>query len=244
MITEDRRQLNERFKKVFAVLEDRGEIVKNDRGGRGLGDFAKRILGNRSYGHIIRAYLNENDKRCINYEQARRVCNEYNVNMSYLLEGIGTPFGMDLPKASALSPDELPALNILYTNAEAFAGTSVDGDSFMRESADFFTLPGIKGDGYVAFPINGNSMEPVINDGDTIICRQIAGPHEIKDSKIYAVKSKGSIWVKYVQKVPDSKGRTTALRLISANFLEYDPWVEEVNEYTRLYEVVRRISDL
>ena len=243
MITEDRRQLNERFKKVFRILEDRGEIIKNDRGGKGLGDFAKRILGNRSYGHIIRAYLNEDDKRCINYEQARRVCNEYGVNMSYLLEGIGTPFGMDLPKAADLG-DKMPPLNILYTNAEAFAGASVDSDSFLRESADFFTLPGIKGDGYVAFLINGNSMEPIINDGDVIICRQIAGAHEIKDNRIYAVKGKGSIWVKYVQKVPDQRGRINALKLISANFLEHDPWVEEVNEYTRLYEVVRRVSDL
>ena len=163
--------------------------------------------------------------------------------MSYLLEGIGTPFGMDLPKATDLG-DKMPPLNILYTNAEAFAGASVDSDSFLRESADFFTLPGIKGDGYVAFPINGNSMEPIINDGDVIICRQIAGAHEIKDNRIYAVKGKGSIWVKYVQKVPDQRGRINALKLISANFLEHDPWVEEVNEYTRLYEVVRRVSDL
>jgi hypothetical protein len=74
MITQDRRELNDRFKEVFRILEERGEIIKNDRNGRGLGDFAKRILNNRSYGHIIRAFLNDDDKRCINYEQARRVC--------------------------------------------------------------------------------------------------------------------------------------------------------------------------
>jgi len=26
--------------------------------------------------------------------------------------------------------------------------------------------------------------------------------------------------------------------------LEYDPFIEEVNEYTRLYEVVRRVSSI
>ena len=242
MITEDRRLLNNRFKQVFRILEDRGDIVKNDRNGKGLGDFAKKILGNRSYGHIIRAYLNDDDKRCINYEQARRVCNLYGVNPSYLLEGIGTPFGMELPKASKQDLTENP-LNIMLTSMEAFAGATVDTDSFTRESVEFFALPGIKGDGYVAFPISGNSMEPVINDGDIVICRQISGPHEIRDNRIYAVKSKGSIWVKYVQRV-DERGRTQALKLISANFLEHDPWIEEVNEYTRLYEVVRRVSEL
>lgn len=244
MITHDRRELNDRFKEVFKILEDRGEIIKNDRNGRGLGDFAKRILNNRSYGHIIRAFLNENDKRCINYEQARRVCNEYGVNQAYLLEGEGTPFGMDIPRASDSNSQGDTPLNILFTSVEAFAGASVDTDSFAREEKEFFTLPGMFGDGYVAFPINGNSMVPVINDGDIIICKAIAGVHEIRENKIYAIQSKGSLWVKYVQPIKDGRGRITALKLVSANFLEHDPWVEEVDKNTRLFEVQRRISEL
>ena len=243
MITTDRRDLNDRFIEVFQILEDRGEIIKNDRNGRGLGDFAKRILNNRSYGHIIRAYLNAEDKRCINYEQARRVCSEYGVNTTYLLEGNGTPFGMELPTSSSSDSEELKQ-NILFTSTEAFAGASVDTDSFIKEEQQFFSLPDLFGDGYVAFPINGNSMEPVINDGDVIICRQIAGVHEIKENKIYAVRSKGSLWVKYVQPVKDKKGRVHSLKLISANYLEHDPWTEEVDKNTRLYEVQRRISEL
>jgi hypothetical protein len=58
MIREDRLDLNERFRKVFSLLEERGDIVKNDRSGKGMGDFAEKILGNRAYGHIIRAFLN------------------------------------------------------------------------------------------------------------------------------------------------------------------------------------------
>ena len=170
MITTDRRDLNDRFIEVFQILEDRGEIIKNDRNGRGLGDFAKRILNNRSYGHIIRAYLNPEDKRCINYEQARRVCSEYGVNTDYLLEGEGTPFGMALPNTPVGEDDEYKP-NILFTSTEAFAGASVDGDSFVREEASYFSLPDLFGNGYVAFPINGNSMEPVINNGDVIICQ-------------------------------------------------------------------------
>ena len=243
MITEDRRTLNERFIKVFQLLEDRGEIVKNDRNGKGLGDFAERILGNRSYGHIIRAYLNPSDKRCINYEQARRVCNEYGVNLPYLLEGLGTPFGLDLPHVHEVSAD--PARpNILFTTTEAFAGSNEPQSSFVREKQEYFSLPGLIGEGYVAFPIKGNSMEPIIGDGDVVICRQIAGVHEIRDNKIYAVKSNGSLWVKYVQCIGNPRGRVTHLKLISANYLEHDPFVEEVNEYTRLYQVMRRISDL
>jgi len=244
MIREDRRQLNERFCKVFELLEERGVIVKNDRNGRGMGDFAETILGNRAYGHIIRAYLNPDDNRCIDYRQARILCREYGVNESYMIDGIGTPFGFDLPKNNGDEAEIALQGNIIFTTTEAFAGASVDTGGFQVEDCEYFNIPGLSGGGLVAFPINGNSMEPIIQDGDIVICREISGLSEIRDNKIYAVKSNGSLWVKFVQRMPDSKGRLTHLKLISANHLEHDPFEEEVNEYTRLYQVIRRISDL
>jgi hypothetical protein len=242
MIREDRIQLNERFKKVFQLLEERGEILPNDRNGKGIGDFAERILGNRAYGHIIRAFLNPEDKRCIDYRHARALCHEYGVNESYLIDGMGTPFGFDLPEEN--HPVAAYSGNILYTTTEAFAGSSVDVGGFAKEDYEFFSVPGISGAGLVAFPINGNSMEPVINDGDTVICREVSSLSEVKDNKIYAVKSNGSLWVKYVQRIFDKNGRAVQLKMVSANHLEHDPFVEDINEYTRLYKVIRRISDL
>ncbi|HKK77431.1 MAG TPA: S24 family peptidase [Saprospiraceae bacterium] len=244
MIREDRIQLNERFRKVFAILEERGEILPNDRNGRGIGDFAERILGNRAYGHIIRAFLNPEDKRVIDYRHARALCNEYGVNESYLIDGEGTPFGFDVPKNNIEATDAQLIGNILFTSKEAFAGSSVDVGGFAAEDHEFFSVPGLSGSGLVAFPINGNSMEPVINDGDTVICREISSAQEIKDNKIYAVKSNGSLWVKYVQKIFDKNGRVVELKMISANHLEHDPFVEDVNEYTRLYKVIRKIADI
>ena len=87
-------------------------------------------------------------------------------------------------------------------------------------------------------------MEPVIYEGDMIICRLINGLHEIKDNKIYAVKNNGQLWVKYVKSIKNDKGRITHLRLISANYLEHEPFVIEANEHTRLYLVIRKISEI
>ncbi len=246
MIREDRIRLNERFRKVFKLLEERGDIVKNDRGGKGMGDFAEKILGNRAYGHIVRAFLNPDDKRCIDYRHARILCREYGVNESYMLDGVGTPFGMDLPQDKVIAEEPASEYkgNILFTTTEAFAGSTIEQDSFTDEQHSFFSLPGISGNGLVAFPINGSSMEPIINNGDLVICRQISGLNEIMDNKIYAIKHNGSIWIKYVQKIVNRKGRITHLRLISANHLEHDPFVEETNEYTRIYEVIRKVSDV
>ncbi|MBE2206776.1 MAG: helix-turn-helix transcriptional regulator, partial [Saprospiraceae bacterium] len=103
---------------------------------------------------------------------------------------------------------------------------------------------GQSGGGLVSFAIKGNSMEPVISNGDIVICREVAGAHEIKDNRIYAIKNNGSLWVKYVQRLPDNRGRTARLKLISANHLEHEPFIEEVNEHTRVYHVIRRVSNL
>jgi hypothetical protein len=246
MIREDRLELNDRFITVFKMLEERGEIVKNDRNGKGMGDFAERILGNRAYGHIIRAFLNPNDKRVLDYRHARKLCKEYGVNESYMLDGEGEPFGLGLPKQPPImfSGASGSKGNILFTTTEAFAGAAVDVGSFATEDHQYFSIPGLSGNSLVAFPINGNSMEPVILDGDVVICREINSIYEIKENKIYAVKNNGQMWVKYVQRIADSRGRITHLKMISANHLEHDPFVEEVNQYTRLYQVIHRISNL
>ncbi len=246
MIREDRINLNNRFIKVFKLLQEKGEIVLNDRKGRGIGDFAEKILGNRAYGHIVRAYLNPKDKRVIDYRQARIVCREFGVNESYLIDGIGTPFGYDIPKARQNKDGELyiPQGNILFTTVQAFAGSGDSIGAANPEDNYFFSVPGISGSGLVAFPIEGRSMEPIIRNGDTLICREIGGLNEIKDNDIYAVKANGELWVKYVKKIENKKGKVIKLKLISANNLEFDTFTADVDESTRLYKVVRRICDV
>jgi len=248
MIREDRIQLNDRFIKVFKLLQDRGDVILNDRGGKGMGDFAKKVLGNRAYGHIIRAFLTENDKRVIDYHQARIVCDEFGINESYLIDGTGTPFGRELPKVQ-LADSNVNAIrpNIIFTSVQAFAGSGDSAsDSFGSQAEDneLFALPGVSGAGLVAFPVEGNSMEPVIADGDIVICRQIDGVGDLKDNGIYAVKSNGHLWIKHVQRIKNNKGRTVQLKMISANHLEHEPFIHDVSEYTRLYKVIRKISEI
>ena len=255
MITEDRILLNDRFRVVFELLEQRGVVVKNDRGGKGMGDFAHRILGNRSYGHIIRAYLNEDDKRVISYSQARTLCREFGISEAYMLDGTGSPFERDsslrpAPKSGSTNgaqkaPAELLPGNIRFTSFEAFAGYATDsGARALEDESKFFTLPGLDADGLVAFPISGNSMEPIITDGDVVICREVSNLKNLRDNAIYAVKSNGAVWIKYVRPISDSRGRITQLKLISANHLEHDPFVEDVNERTQIFQVIRRITAL
>lgn len=243
MIHEDRIELNERFIHVFSLLESRGDIVKNDRNGKGVGDLAEKILGNRAYGHIIRAFLKGDNKRVIDYHQAQKLCDLFNINENYLLRGQGEPFGMSLETMrQEQSASHILNGNILFTSKAAFAGSAVDvGQS---EELEYFSVPGLEGSGLVAFPIDGNSMEPVIMDKDIVICREMSSLNEIRDNDMYAIKNDGSLWVKYVKKIKDGQGRIIKLNLISANYLEHDPFEIDVNQYTRLYKVNSRINQI
>ena len=242
MIKEDRIDLNKRFIHAFKLLEDRGAIVKNDRSGRGVGDVADKVLGNKAYGHIIRAFLNPDSKRVIDYGQAKSFCRAYDINEAWLIYGIGNPFGFEAP-GDAFVNDRTTGGgggNILFTTIRAFAGSTLGAES--AEDNTYFSIPGVGGSGLVAFQIDGNSMEPVIRHGDIVVCRSVENLNDIRDNEIYAVRSSGNVWVKYVQKIYNDRGRVVRFKLISANYFDHDPFEEEVNETTRLYKVVRKIS--
>jgi len=244
MIKEDRIELNKRFIHAFKLLEDRGAIVKNDRSGRGVGDVAEKVLGNKAYGHIVRAFLNPDSKRVIDYGQAKSFCRAYDINEAWLIYGIGNPFGFEAP-GDAFVNDRSGVMtggNILFTTIRAFAGSTLGAEN--QEDNTYFSIPGVSGPGLVAFQIEGNSMDPVIKHNDIVVCKSVENLNDIRDNEIYAVRSNGSVWVKYVQKIYNNRGRITRLKMISANYFDNDPFEEEVNETTRLYKVVRKISNV
>jgi len=246
MIKDDRKDLNQRFINAFKLLEERGAIVKNDRAGKGVGDVADKVLGNKAYGHIIRAFLNPESKRVIDYGQAQSFCRAYDINEAWLLHGIGHPFGFEAP-GDALNSDRSFSSgggggNILFTNVRAFAGATLGAES--SEDNTYFSIPGVSGPGLVAFQIDGNSMDPVIRNGDIVVCKSVENLNDIRDNEIYAVRSSGNVWVKYVQKIFNNRGRIVRLKMISANYFDNDPFEEEVNETTRLYKVTRKISNV
>lgn len=244
MIKEDRIELNKRFIHAFKLLEDRGAIVKNDRSGKGVGDVAEKVLGNKAYGHIVRAFLNPDSKRVIDYGQAKSFCRAYDINEAWLIYGIGNPFGFEAPGDAFVNDRSGVATggNILFTTIRAFAGSTLGAEN--QEDNTYFSIPGVSGPGLVAFQIEGNSMDPVIKHNDIVVCKSVENLSDIRDNEIYAVRSNGSVWVKYVQKIFNNRGRITRLKMISANYFDNDPFEEDVNETTRLYKVVRKISNV
>ena len=233
-----RQELNRRFKNVYQLLVDQGQIVKNSRQ-KSKSIFAANI---GTKGHIVDLFLE--DKRTITYEQAKKLCTTYGVSEAYMFQGIGTAF--EQPK---LPPEERLAMalginfspNILFTNIEAFASNTIGVD--LLEESERFSLPGLFGD-LVAFNINGDSMSPTILAGDMVICTPLEEVTDMVEDEVYAVVSNRSVWVKRVRRCFDSTGCWTHLKLISDNAIEFDPFTIELNEVRKLLKVKRRLTGM
>jgi hypothetical protein len=233
--------LNQRFKEVFELLSERGEIVKSDRK-KSKSAFAER-LGTKV--HIINEYLS--DKRLIPYEKAKLLCAHFKVSELYMFQGIGEAFdapatpikGSEVRLRMALGINFSP--NILFTNVSAFASDTV-GVELLEENQKFF-IPGIEGD-LVAFYINGSSMSPTIAPGDMVICSPLNNDRELKNDEVYAVVSDQCVWVKRVQRCHDRNGRWTHLRLVSDNSAEHKPFVIELSEVRKILKVTRLVTAL
>ncbi len=235
----NRQELNRRFTEVFQLLVEKEEIVKSDRS-KSKTAFAQK-LGTK--GHIIDLYLQ--GKRQITYEQAKLLCSFYKINEAFMFQGVGKPFGVQrIPDseeklAMALGINFSP--NILFTNVEAFASNTIGVD--LLEENERFHIPGVNGD-LVAFNINGDSMSPTILAGDMVICKPLEDHHEMVDNEIYAVVANQSVWVKRVQKCFDRYHKWSHLKLISDNHIEFDPFIIEIEEVTKLLKVTRRLTGL
>ncbi len=251
--------LNKRFKIVFKLLVEKGEIVKSSRE-KGMSSFAEKIMGNKSYGHIIRAYLKDNDPRTITYTQAKRLVKYYGVNRSYMFEGVGAIFddsesiggNFDAKEMLAGSPKSDDGYfeqnahkhkpNILFSSISAFASSTVDVG--VHEDSERFYIPGMQGQ-HIAFYIKGESMQPTIANGDMVICRSLESNERIIESEIYAVvTNNGNVMVKRVQKVLNKHKQLQGLKLISDNYLEHDPFTISISEVRKLLKVERKLTEV
>jgi phage repressor protein C with HTH and peptisase S24 domain len=240
----ERDQLNKRFIAVYKQLEEEGIIKNNSR--KNSGSFSKKEIAMKMWGKpyvtILCDYLSE--KRIIKYDEAAIFAKMFNINKAYLIDGIGQPFGSDY-SAPASSQSDTVALpqtrnQILYAPVEAFASSANDAQ-FQGES-EFFQIPGLQGD-FIAFAVRGNSMQPTVNQGDIVICRTLYSNEQLKDNEIYAVSINNAVMVKRVQCIWDKNHRKVIkIKLISDNYLEHDPIIEDVSPQHKYWKVEKKVT--
>jgi Predicted transcriptional regulator len=183
-----------------------------------------------------------NDEYPISYEAVDLLCKHYGVSRLYMREGIGQPFpdANKKIKADAKPIEGLPIGKMVFPNVVAFAGDNIGAEG--EEAAEVFMLPGISGT-MVGFNVSGDSMEPTLNKGDIILCTHVFDSAELKDDEVYVVTQNNdkAIYVKRIERVFNSRGNWTHIRLHSDN-KAYESFEILLSDVRGMYKVVRRIT--
>ncbi len=228
---------NAYFKHVFEQLQKKGIIVRKHKHRLDDGEYNKRSFAEKLETHsgVIPAILS--GERGVTEKIIRNLCKFFNVNESYIRMGEGSIFVEDIVEPISTYIRR----NILYSAIHASAGDHIsDYAPTAREDVQF-GIPGLQGNLF-AFHVKGNSMEPILHEGDMVFCRRIESTKEIRDGQIYAIYADGQVRIKYLD-VGDRN--TPELILLSENHVEHPPiYVDTSNQNVQIYHVVHYLTDM
>jgi phage repressor protein C with HTH and peptisase S24 domain len=178
-----------------------------------------------------RQSLNEifNEKRNVTVELITKICEEFKVNASYIIEGT-LPYFQSIEQMKT-------NISSVPTNAHAGYGQQIHNPVFESEFIRF-QIPGknfSEGD-FRCFEVEGDSMKPSYITKDQVICSFLPSVYyeqALKNYKSYVVITKESIFLKrVVNHVKTSKKIT----LVSDN-LSYDSFDIDVKDILEIWKV-------
>lgn len=186
-------------------------------------------------------------RRDVTIDLLFKTIEKYQLSPAFLFEGKGDPFNSGNSgdfRVVTLMVDQHGKENIVHVPVPAQAGyASGMATQTMREELPVYSLPDYqyKGGTFRSFDVSGDSMEPVLEDGDKVVCsfvEPIYWKHSIKSGQVYVVVTTDDVLVKRIENNILTSG---SLKLISDNdyFNPYDVPLSEVKE---IWHVKTRIS--
>jgi Peptidase S24-like len=214
--------VNQRFRSIYLALEKLSLI-------RGKSDIAAKL---GTYNHVINSVLK--GERNITVEQMGKLIDLFNLRADFLFGIADEMFvgGIAARPNSARSASGRQNITLVPDRALAGYATTLDTPQYI---ADFprFSLPNMEGK-LLAFEISGNSMEPTITSGDTVVCEALERGEPIRDNQIYVVVT-DVVVAKRVQQIKEDN-QVRGFNLISDNafFKPYAVSTEEVRQLLRV----------
>jgi Peptidase S24-like len=214
--------VNQRFRAIYMALEKSGSI-------RGKSDIAAKL---GTYNHVVNSILK--GERNITVEQMGKLLELYNLRADYLFGISDEMFVGGIATRPNAERSWSGRQNITLVPDRALAGyaTALDTPQYL---ADFprFSLPNMEGN-LLAFEISGNSMEPTITHGDTVVCEALERGEPIRDNQIYVVVT-DVVVAKRVQQIKEGS-QLQGFNLMSDNvfFKPYSVSKDEVRQILRV----------
>lgn len=98
------------------------------------------------------------------------------------------------------------------------------------------SIPGIQDENARVFEVSGDSMNPILMDGDYVACTRVEDARYIRDGLIYVIVSRNGVAVKHVRVVNDK------LLCTPENTHGFEPFEVPFEEVRELWAVKIRIT--
>lgn len=200
-------------------------------------------------------YLPENLYQVLNerddpgYDIINKACNLYDLNANYILTGKGPKFNREASPSDfrilTIVTDVHNKERIVHVPVPAQAGyISELPDTVFYSELPTYSLPDFKySQGtHRSFDVSGNSMTPVLEEGDKVVCSFLE-PNQwlsgIKDDHVYVLITRTDIIVK---RVKNQLKKDQSLILISDNS-RYRPYELPIEDIREVWYVRTKISN-
>ncbi len=191
--------------------------------------------------------LNPEKKVGISKNMADKICSKFSqINKAYLLTGEGKMLNEEDPerieKEISISPSDIKEgeySGALVYNIDGTCGVMERDMAFTRDNiVGSVNLPEINKESKI-IRANGDSMEPVIFDGDRVVLRQIHNFDDIFYGQIYLILLDEYRMIKYIRKYEPDEDNYIILR--SRN-KEYDDIKLHKSKIKKLFVVENILS--
>ena len=214
---------NEKLNELRKYLADRGLTQE---------DIAKRF-------GVTKQAVNQllTGRKPFGKQNAQRWANEFGLSAAWLLTGDGAMLESDLGNVEIMKTPTDGATPIY--NLDATCGTDGRSIEFLQEHIiGYVNMPNVSKSASL-IRANGDSMMPIINDGDFIAVREVTDFDDIFYGQIYMVITAQNRMVKYVRRYADDEDNYVILR--SAN-QEYDDIKMAKSRILKMYIVENILS--
>lgn len=137
----------------------------------------------------------------------------------------------DYTPQQTMEPSATPAElgNVIYVDLPV-SGGPLDGHYYKEAETTLLAVPGWSGEGY-AFTVYGDSMSPVVNDGDIVVCK-LKEDKAFAQGELYMIETRNDgMTCKYIKALSGQ-----LLEIYGAN-PRYKPYTLQTSAVARIYEV-------
>lgn len=179
------------------------------------------------------SHMEIGERSNLSIDHMHTLLKKFGVNHLFLLEGKHPMYSRDVTH----SDQAVIQAGCYLVPVAAQAGYADGSSDRENDRLPRVVIPGFEGANAMVFKVEGESMFPIIQDGDYVACTRIERPSQVRDGLIYVVVSRTSgLMIKYLQ------ARRNSIRCISHDVINFKTYELDFEDIREIWEVQLRIT--